>query len=70
MTVEQIKELIQDGQRKSIDPEIRPSNIKNANGSIKPFYPSRTFTYLNYFFFVFLLSQYLVMKITENKGNK
>ncbi len=43
MTVEEIKQFIQGGEWKSIAPELRPSSIKNADGSIKPFYLTRTF---------------------------
>src|SRR6476619_2138206 len=45
MTVEEIKQFIQGGEWKSIAPELRPSSIKNADGSIKPFYLTRTFKY-------------------------
>ncbi|NGX97313.1 MAG: hypothetical protein G4V63_19525, partial [Candidatus Afipia apatlaquensis] len=34
------------GDWQSIAPEVRPSTIKNADGSIKPFYLKRTFKYL------------------------
>src|SRR5258706_1424198 len=44
MTLEQIKESIK-GEWASIAPELRPSSIKNADGSIKPFYLTRTFKY-------------------------
>jgi len=44
MTVEQIKQSIQ-GPWVSIAPELRPSIIKNANGSMKPFYMTRSFNY-------------------------
>ena len=33
------------GHWESITPEIRPSNAKNADGTLKPFYLSRSFTY-------------------------
>lgn len=46
MTIEQIKQFIQGGQWVSIAPEIRPSSIKSPDGSIKPFYLTRTFSYL------------------------
>jgi hypothetical protein len=46
MTVVQIKAFILGGQWISIAPEIRPSSIKNADGSIKPFYVTRRFTAL------------------------
>ena len=45
MNTEQIKEFIQGGEWVSIAPELRPSSIKNADGSLKPFYLSRTFKY-------------------------
>jgi len=45
MTTEQTKQFIQGGEWKSITPEIRPSAIKNADGSIKPFYLTRAFKY-------------------------
>jgi len=45
MTPDQIKQFIQGGEWKSIAPEIRPSSIKNADGSIKPFYLTRAFKY-------------------------
>jgi hypothetical protein len=45
MTVEQIKQSLM-GEWKSIAPEIRPSIAKNADGSMKPFYLTREFTYL------------------------
>lgn len=45
MTVEEIKQFIEGGEWKSIAPELRPSSIKNADGSIKPFYLTRTFNY-------------------------
>jgi hypothetical protein len=45
MTEEQIKQSIL-GAWTSIAPEVRPSSIKNADGSIKPFYLSRVFTYM------------------------
>ncbi len=44
MTSEQIKPIIH-GEWASIAPEVRPSSIKNADGSIKPFYLTRTFRY-------------------------
>lgn len=44
MTPEQIKPIIQ-GEWTSIAPELRPSSIKNADGSIKPFYLTRAFSY-------------------------
>jgi len=45
MTAEQIKQSIL-GEWISIAPEIRPSSIKNADGSIKPFYLGRVFKYM------------------------
>jgi hypothetical protein len=44
MNTEQIKEFVQ-GEWISIAPELRPSSIKNADGSIKPFYLTRAFKY-------------------------
>ena len=44
MTPEQIKQFIQ-GEWASIAPELRPSSVKNADGSIKPFYLTRAFKY-------------------------
>ena len=44
MTPEHIKQIIQ-GEWVSIAPELRPSSSKNADGSIKPFYLTRAFTY-------------------------
>ena len=45
MNAEQIKESIQGGEWVSIAPELRPSSIKNPDGSIKPFYLTRAFKY-------------------------
>jgi hypothetical protein len=45
MTIEQIKQSML-GQWVSIAPEIRPSIAKNPDGSMKPFYLKRDFTYL------------------------
>lgn len=45
MNIEQIKQFIQGGEWVSIAPELRPSSIKNADGSIKPFYLTRVFKY-------------------------
>jgi len=45
MTVEQMKQSIL-GEWISVAPEVRPSSIKNADGSIKPFYLSRLFKYM------------------------
>jgi hypothetical protein len=44
MAVEQIKQSIS-GKWVSIAPEIRPGIAKNADGSMKPFYLTRDFTY-------------------------
>jgi hypothetical protein len=44
MAIEQIKQVMQ-GEWASIAPELRPSSIKNADGSIKPFYLTRAFKY-------------------------
>ncbi|UFH52393.1 hypothetical protein [Spirosoma sp. KNUC1025] len=44
MTDDQIKEIIL-GDWISIAPEVRPSISKNADGSLKPFYLTRSFTY-------------------------
>ncbi len=46
MTIEQTKEFMLGGEWKSIAPELRPSSLKNPDGSIKPFYLTRTFRYL------------------------
>jgi hypothetical protein len=46
MIAEQIKQIILGGEWKSIAPELRPSSVKNADGSIKPFYLTRAFRYL------------------------
>jgi hypothetical protein len=45
MNTDQIKEFIQGGEWVSLAPELRPSTIKNADGSIKPFYLTRVFRY-------------------------
>ena len=45
MNADQIKQFIQGGEWVSIAPELRPSSIKNADDSIKPFYLTRTFKY-------------------------
>ncbi|HWY11748.1 MAG TPA: hypothetical protein VN026_10510 [Bacteroidia bacterium] len=45
MTTDQIKRAIQ-GEWVSIAPEIRPSSLKNADGSLKPFYLKREFKYI------------------------
>lgn len=44
MTVEQIKASIL-GEWVSIAPEVRPSASKNADGTLKPFYLTRSFKY-------------------------
>jgi hypothetical protein len=44
MTVEKIKQSIL-GEWVSIAPEIRPSIAKNADGTMKPFFLTRAFTY-------------------------
>lgn len=44
MTAEQVKQLSV-GTWISIAPEVRPSISKNTDGSMKPFYVTRTFTY-------------------------
>jgi hypothetical protein len=44
MTTEQVKQQSV-GTWISIAPEVRPSISKNADGSMKPFYLTRTFTY-------------------------
>jgi len=45
MNADQIKEFIQGREWVSIAPELRPSSIKNADGSLKPFYLTRRFKY-------------------------
>jgi len=44
MTAQEIKQAMQ-GEWVSIAPEVRPSTIKGPDGSIKPFYLTRAFTY-------------------------
>jgi len=44
MTTEEVKQLSV-GTWVSIAPEVRPSISKNADGSMKPFYLTRTFSY-------------------------
>lgn len=44
MSVQQLKQAMA-GEWESIAPEVRPSAIKNVDGSLKPFYLSRNFTY-------------------------
>jgi len=46
MNTEEIKQFIAGDEWHSIAPELRPSSIKNPDGSIKPFYLRRTFSYL------------------------
>jgi hypothetical protein len=46
MTVEQIKEFIQEGEWVSVAPEVRPSSIKSATGEVQPFYCVRFFRYI------------------------
>jgi hypothetical protein len=46
MTLQETKQFIQGGEWVSIAPEIRPSATKNTDGTLKPFYLSRTFRYL------------------------
>jgi len=45
MDAEQIRQFIAGGEWISITPEVRPSSVKNPDGSIKPFYLSRKFSY-------------------------
>ena len=45
MNTDQIREFIQGAKWVSIAPELRPSSIKNADGSLKPFYLRRAFKY-------------------------
>ncbi|HSZ72709.1 MAG TPA: hypothetical protein VK750_08525 [Cytophagaceae bacterium] len=45
MTPEQVKQRTI-GKWESITPEVRPSNFKNPDGTLKPFYLSRKFTSL------------------------
>jgi hypothetical protein len=47
MTTEQTKQFMQGGEWVSIAPEIRPSIAKNPDGSLKPFYLTRKFQYLD-----------------------
>src|SRR5260370_10848958 len=46
MNPEQIQAFMQGGDWVSIAPEIRPSSLKNPDGSPKPFYLTRAFRYL------------------------
>ncbi len=45
MNPEQIQAFMQGGEWISIAPEIRPSSLKNPDGSLKPFYLTRAFKY-------------------------
>ena len=45
MNTQEIKDFIQGSEWVSIAPELRPSSIKNPDGSIKPFYLIRAFKY-------------------------
>jgi hypothetical protein len=45
MTTEQIIKFIEGGTWVSIAPEIRPSVAKNPDGTLKPFYLQRAFSY-------------------------
>ena len=47
MGTEEIKKFIEGGNWTSIAPEIRPSSIKNADGTLKPFYLTRVFKYIS-----------------------
>ena len=44
MTTDQVKAATL-GHWESIAPEVRPSNAKNPDGTLKPFYLTRSFTY-------------------------
>lgn len=44
MTLQELKQTMQ-GEWISLAPEVRPSGIKSPDGSIKPFYLTRAFTY-------------------------
>ncbi|SEN91277.1 hypothetical protein SAMN05444671_2423 [Flavobacterium sp. CF108] len=46
MTVEQVKQQSL-GRWESITVEVRPSSAKNADGTLKPFYLTREFTFLS-----------------------
>ena len=46
MNITQIKENLKDSTWVSNAVEVRPSAVKNPDGSIKPFYLSRTFQYM------------------------
>ncbi len=45
MTIQQIRQVIENGEWVSITTEIRPSIVRTATGDIKPLYCSRRFTY-------------------------
>jgi hypothetical protein len=45
MTIDEVKKASL-GKWKSIAPEVRPSNTRNTDGSLKPFYLTRKFTLL------------------------
>ena len=45
MNPEEIQAMMQGGEWVSIAPEIRPSSLKNPDGSLKPFYLTRVFRY-------------------------
>ncbi|WP_367331067.1 hypothetical protein [Sphingobacterium multivorum] len=45
MTLQQTKEFMDGKSWESITVEIRPSNAKNEDGTLKPFYLKRVFTY-------------------------
>jgi hypothetical protein len=45
MTLQEIKQFIAGGDWVSIAPEVRPSSGKNPDGSLKPFYLMRKFSY-------------------------
>ena len=45
MTAQQTQEFIIGGEWKNIAPEVRPGSNKTADGSIPPFYLTRTFKY-------------------------
>ncbi|HXB13142.1 MAG TPA: hypothetical protein VNZ45_14235 [Bacteroidia bacterium] len=47
MGTEEIKKFIEGGNWTSIAPEIRPSSLKNADGSLKSFYLTRIFKYIS-----------------------
>ena len=45
MNTEQLKALMENSEWVSLAPELRPSTLKNADGSLKPFYLTRAFKY-------------------------